>query len=199
MLHKFESTEEQTRELFEITRSKQLLVHNAETGLINYGEGPIILIYADVIQTLSRILSQFTDAYLSKAILFRAGFEHGCNVFKKFKKSLEREGKEVSPVEAMSFSISSLSVSGWGKTIVEYEDEIGTVRFIYPHGTAIANSPGGMNSGDTVCSFVAGDHSGWSSSVLGTEVHLIETKCYAKGDGACVFEYKNQTKRKVRF
>jgi len=190
MKHRFAVSEKESAAQFQQV-SKDWLTHNARQG-VNYWAGsdyPTMLIWAGRIYDFLRVLEGIVGYYPARMQSYLVGYTSGWNGAEVNAGQL----KDLPPNDGKARLLASgngvLSGAGWGRPMIEYDDETGTVRWEFPEGTAIGLAA--LQEGKRVkpaCPFVAGFVAGWTNRSLGTKIEFHESECVSKGDDRCVFE-----------
>ncbi len=120
----------------------------------------------------------------AKIFMRQAGYEIAIDMAKIIKELLKIDGEEL-----IVFYCETAGKRGWGFNVIEEIDvEKGFIRTNLYFSPFVTGFPEGLEV--SACDFQAGAIEGMFNAVGKNKVHIVETKCVAKGDDVCRFENK---------
>ena len=121
---------------------------------------------------------------VAKIFMRQAGYEIATEMAKIMKDILKLDGEEL-----IVFYCETAGKRGWGFNLIDTIDlERGLIRTNLYFSPFVTGFPEGSKV--SVCDFQAGAVEGMFSAIGKKGIHIIETKCIAKGDDICAFENK---------
>ena len=120
----------------------------------------------------------------AKIFMRQAGFEIGTEMAKMMQELLKLEGEDL-----ITFYCETAGKRGWGFNMIQ---EVDVAKGLFKTNLYFSPFVTGFPNGSkvSVCDFQAGAIEGMFNAAGKKGVHIIETKCVAKGDDICVFENK---------
>lgn len=190
MKHQFTVSEPESRAQFQVVSHDQL-THNATQG-VNYWAGsdyPTMLLWAGRIYDFLRVLEGITGFYPARRQSYIVGYKSGWDGA-AVSAGLPGNGSDKNlSLRILEGGAKTLAGAGWGRCSIEYDDQAGTVRWEFPHGTAIGLAARREEPRTKpACPFFSGFIAGWTNRALGTNLEFDEPECVGRGDSRCVFE-----------
>jgi len=190
MKHRFAMSDEESQAQFQLV-SKDLLEHNVKQG-VNYWAGspyPTMLLWAGRVYDFLRVMEEIVGFYPAHRQSYLVGYRSGTDGA-AVSESIETKGsKKAARTRLLASGTSITAGAGWGRCIIEYDEDSGKAVWEFPEGTAIglaARLEGARTK--PACPFIAGFVAGWTNRSLGVELEFEETKCVGRGDDRCFFE-----------
>ncbi|HEV8595594.1 MAG TPA: 4-vinyl reductase, partial [Thermoplasmata archaeon] len=160
------------------------LKNDPATGFNHYAGSvePVVIILSARVRDFLESLESIMGYQPARGITRQVGFNSGVEAAR-----LVMRGLKLDPLAAFLAYPSLIAGAGWGRAILEYDDETRLIRLHYPNGTAISVGLKARRE-NPACAYSEGQLAGWVDATLGATEEIAETRCVGMGDPACVFE-----------
>jgi predicted hydrocarbon binding protein len=136
-------------------------------------------------ETLGNLMCSAADLggiNLAKVFMRKAGYDITTSVARKIIELLKLTGDDL-----VKFYADTAGKRGWGFNVIEEIDGAnGVLRCVLHHSPFVLGFT--KKTAVTVCDFQAGALEAMFHAAGFPGMQVVETKCVARGDGACVFE-----------